>query len=144
MRISLLAIAALIVFGGPGFFGATANAQERRGFDPAQMLERIFENDKDGDGKIAKDEASERMQSRFETADTDKDGFLTKDEVKAMFGQGPRGGDGGGFAGGRGGMQGRGGQSGGPGGPGGGQGGGPGGPGGPGGGAGRMLAMMPV
>jgi hypothetical protein len=127
MRISLLAMATLIFFGALGFCGVKVDAQERGGFDPVQMIDRIFENDKDGDEKIAKDEATERMRSRFETIDTDEDGFLTKDEVKAMFGQRQRGGgERGGFAGGRGGMEGRGG------------------PVGPGSGPSRMLAMMPI
>jgi hypothetical protein len=140
MRISLLAIVALVFCGALGFCCVNVTAQERGEFDPAQMLDRIFEDDNDGDGKIAKDEATERLQARFETIDTDKDGFLTREEVTEMFAQRTRVGDGFGLAGGRGGMQGRGGQEG----PGGGRGGQGGGRGGQGGGPGRLLAMMPV
>ena len=37
MRTTLMAVAALLVFAG------VSNAQERGGFDPAQIIERIFE-----------------------------------------------------------------------------------------------------
>ena len=76
---------------------SSISAQEpgsRRGFDPAEMVERIFENDANSDGKISKDELPERMQRIFDRADGDSDGFITKDELTSMFEQ--RGGGGGG------------------------------------------------
>lgn len=49
------------------------------------MLQKI---DTDGDGKVSRAEAekAERkiLAQRFDAIDTDKDGFLTKDELKAF------------------------------------------------------------
>ena len=137
MRISVMAFAAMFIGVGIG------QAQERGGeqggqrggggFDPAAMVDRIFQADKNDDGKIAKDEADDRMLQMFDRADADKDGFMTREEVQKMFEQGPP-------EGGPGGPPGFGGPGGGPGGPGGG----PGGPGGGRGGPERMMAMMPI
>lgn len=41
--------------------------------------------DKNGDGKLAKDETSDRLQGAFEEIDTNKDGFLDADELKARI-----------------------------------------------------------
>jgi Ca2+-binding EF-hand superfamily protein len=93
--------------GGPGGFGGAFG-----GGSPEAMVNRIMESDKNKDGKLAKDELSERMQPLFDRADADKDGFVTKEELTKSLPQG------GGFAppgGGPGGPGGRG-----PGGPGGG------------------------
>jgi Ca2+-binding EF-hand superfamily protein len=46
-----------------------------------EMANRLMQFDKNGDGKLSKDELPERMQSLMDRADTDKDGFLTKDEI---------------------------------------------------------------
>jgi Ca2+-binding EF-hand superfamily protein len=58
----------------------------------------MLENDTDGDGKISKAEAPERMQGFFDNLDGDSDGFVTKDEMEAMSkrwrGGGSRGGGG--------------------------------------------------
>ena len=40
--------------------------------------------DKNDDGKLTRDEVPERMQGIFERGDTDKDGVLTGDELRAM------------------------------------------------------------
>lgn len=40
--------------------------------------------DKNGDGKLTRDEVPERMQGIFDRADSDKDGVLTADELRAM------------------------------------------------------------
>lgn len=154
MRISLLTFATMLVLAG------TCQAQEPGGppgggFNPEQVLDRIFQNDNNDDGKIDKDEADERMVESFDRIDADEDGFVTRDEMKKMLEQRPPGG---GPEGRRGGPDGSGGpegpemRGGGPGGPGGGGpggfGGGPDGPAGPGGGRrggpGRMMAMMPI
>ena len=145
MRISLVVMLAALMCAG------YVKAQERAGLDPSQVVDRMFESDDaNKDGKLDKDEASERIQASFTEADTDEDGFLSKEEVTAMLkermgrrperrarggdgagGAGGRGGDGGGLGGGRGGQGGRGF-------------GGQGGAGGAGGGPARLLQMMPI
>jgi hypothetical protein len=62
----------------------------------------IMDSDKDGDGKISKEEASERLAPNFGQWDTNSDGFIDADEVAARMAQmreqggGPGGGGGGG------------------------------------------------
>jgi len=164
MKTTLMATAILIMM------ISQAEAQEggRGGFNPEQMIERMFENDKNSDGKLSSDEVTGRMSTFFERLDANEDGFVTREEVQTMMaggrggpggGQGGRGGGPGGGQGGRGGGPGgpgggfgggQGGRGGGPGGPGGGFGGGQGGRGGGPGGRGgeggmsRMLTMIPV
>jgi Ca2+-binding EF-hand superfamily protein len=41
--------------------------------------------DRNGDGKISKDEAPERMRDNFGRLDKDSDGFLTAEELRASF-----------------------------------------------------------
>lgn len=53
-----------------------------RGPDPKMLLSRM---DKNGDGKIAKSEAVGRMVERFSQMDSDEDGFVTVEEIKAAF-----------------------------------------------------------
>ncbi len=125
MRISLLAASAVLLLGG------ITNAQERGGFDPAQIIDRIFESDANKDGKISKDEANERILPMFELGDTDKDGMLSKEEVTAAMAGRMRGRGRGGEGRGRAGAENRGGL----GGPGGGM---------RAGGMLRMMALMPV
>jgi hypothetical protein len=87
--------------GGPGFGGGT----------PTQILATFMAFDKDGDGKVSKAELPERFQNLMATGDTNKDGFLDKDELtkiaetraSARGGTGGRGGRGGPGGGGRGG-----------------------------------------
>lgn len=56
---------------------------------PEKLIERF---DKDGDGKLAKEELSERMQGRFAKMDTDQDGFVTAAELTtAMENRGGKG-----------------------------------------------------
>jgi len=81
----------------------------RGGLNQEQMIDRMFANDKNSDGKLSSDEVSGRMATFFERMDTNQDGFVTKEEAQSRMASG-RGGQGRGGQG-RGGQgQGRGGQ----------------------------------
>lgn len=61
-----------------------------------EMLNRMMQFDRNGDGKLGKEEFPERMQPMFARADTDKDGFVTRDELQKVMkdepgDRGPRG-----------------------------------------------------
>lgn len=77
----------------------TADAQNRGGRggrgggDPAAFMQRMFENDANSDGKLSAEELGERGARILERADSNSDGFLTKDEFTKMMEnrRGPRG-----------------------------------------------------
>lgn len=60
--------------------------QPGRQFDPAQMIDRMMQQDTNGDGKLSREEVAggpgERM---FERADSNKDGYLDRAELEAGF-----------------------------------------------------------
>ena len=61
--------------------------------NPEEMFKRL---DKNGDGKVTKDEAPERMAQNFDKIDKNGDGAITQDELKPPGGgQGGPGGQGG-------------------------------------------------
>ncbi len=68
--------------------------------NPEQIIKHIMRADKDGDERVSREEAPERLQQRFDRIDTNSDGFLDRDEitsgVQAMSGKdhkkGPKGG----------------------------------------------------
>ena len=93
---------------GRGGFGGPPQGGGARP-DPAEMVERLMAFDKNKDGKLGKDELSERMAGIITRADTDKDGFASKEELTKMAAQ--RGGGRGGPPG-QGGDRGRGGDGG--------------------------------
>jgi hypothetical protein len=87
----------------------TANAGEHKGGEgkgggPGGHAERFAKADANGDGKLSLDEFKTfakggEADAKFTAADTDKDGFLTKEELKAAHakggpGKGHGGGDG--------------------------------------------------
>ena len=82
----------LVPPGGPGMLarpgapGQPAPQQPENQFARA-MLERIKQADTNGDGKLSKDEAPERMQENFGRIDTNSDGFIDKAEAERMFGR---------------------------------------------------------
>ena len=65
---------------GKGKPGADERGARKRG--GKKSLDRL---DKDGDGKISKAEAPERMQQRFEMIDTNGDGSIDKSEQEALL-----------------------------------------------------------
>lgn len=50
----------------------------------AEFVQRIMQSDADGDGKITKEEAPERMQRAFDRIDTNGDGAIDKAEAEAL------------------------------------------------------------
>jgi collagen type III alpha len=82
----------------PMFPGREGGQQGRgRPTSPEAMIERIMSMDKDGDGKVSKEEAPEQMQRMFERGDADGDGAISKAEAERIAERmGGRGGQGGG------------------------------------------------
>ena len=59
---------------------------EKREARAAHMQERLKAADKNGDGKISREEATAslpKLSKHFDKIDADKDGFISKDEMKA-------------------------------------------------------------
>ena len=54
------------------------------------MAARMMRWDADGDGRLTRDEAPERMRDRFDRIDTNSDGFIDPDEIEAMGGRSGR------------------------------------------------------
>jgi acetyl esterase/lipase len=82
--IALCVIAGTIVASPPRCFAQERQKSKAR---PAvTILDRIRANDKDGDGKISKDEAGGQLQRFFDRVDTNRDGDVDETELKA-FGQ---------------------------------------------------------
>jgi Ca2+-binding EF-hand superfamily protein len=66
--------------GGPGFGGGPGAV----GGNPQEMIDRLMAMDGNDDGKLAKDELPERLQSMFSRADRNSDNLLDKEEMQAM------------------------------------------------------------
>ena len=67
--------------GGPGRGGPGGGS---RGGRPGGSGMDLMQYDKDGDEKVSKEEAPERMQGFFDRLDSDGDGFIDKKEIDAM------------------------------------------------------------
>jgi len=83
LKISLIAV--MLAATAPAF--ADAPADGAKGDHRHKMHERMKAADKDGDGKIRRAEADAslpRLAKNFDAIDTNKDGFVTKDEMKAF------------------------------------------------------------
>lgn len=48
------------------------------------LLERLLSADKDGDGKLSKEEAPERLSQRFDKIDRNSDGFIDREELTVL------------------------------------------------------------
>lgn len=77
---------------GPG--GPPGGSSGKGGSGGGRM--DVMQSDKDGDGKVSKEEAPEQLQSFFDNIDTNKDGFIDKSESDAMRSRRGSGGGGGG------------------------------------------------
>ncbi len=58
-----------------------------RGVAADDLIERVLACDKNKDGKVTKDELPERLQYLLERGDTNKDGALDREELKALAAQ---------------------------------------------------------
>lgn len=68
----------------PGGFGAVAAGGGE--FNPDAFLKQFISRmDKNGDGKLQKDELPPRMQERFDETDTNHDGALDESELKTIL-----------------------------------------------------------
>ena len=91
MKNPSLNLAAVFLIAGIGASAAFAQTPPEppkgdRADRAAKMHERIKAADKDGDGKISRAEAVAlpRIAKHFDEIDTNKDGFITKEEMKAF------------------------------------------------------------
>ena len=49
------------------------------------MMERFKQADKDGDGKLSREEAPDKLKENFDRLDTNKDGFIDATEMARFF-----------------------------------------------------------
>jgi len=72
--------------GGPGGPGGRGGRGDEPGETPAptadEMVRMLMAFDKNGDGKLTRDELPERMLGLFDRADADRNGVLTEDEIR--------------------------------------------------------------
>jgi hypothetical protein len=54
-----------------------------------ELIERLMKYDKNGDGKLTKDELPERMHALIEQGDRNGDGALDRDEIRRLAERGP-------------------------------------------------------
>jgi Ca2+-binding EF-hand superfamily protein len=86
LKTGLLATLLATAFAAPAAF-ADASADGAKGDRAQKMHERLKAADKNGDGKISREEANAslpRLAKNFDAIDTNKDGFITKEEMRAF------------------------------------------------------------
>ena len=62
----------------------TTHAARSQAGGAERTMARWLSMDKDGDGKITKDEAEGQLKTSFERNDANKDGFLDRSELNAL------------------------------------------------------------
>lgn len=84
MNVALITVLLSASIGASAAF-AQAPAEQPKGERAHKMHERMKAADKDGDGKISRAEAVAlpRLAKHFDEIDTNKDGFVSKEELKA-------------------------------------------------------------
>jgi hypothetical protein len=81
LTISCLMVSLPVLAQRQGRGGQAAN----RASGGESLASRMMRFDKDGDGKLTRDEVTdERLQRLYDRADADKDGVVTKDELTAL------------------------------------------------------------
>ncbi len=89
--------------GGFGFGSSEAANGVPSSASPSDKIDKIMDLDRNGDGRIAKEELPESAQRMLGKADADSDGYLTRDEIEKVadtlpplgaMGQGGNGGSG--------------------------------------------------
>jgi Ca2+-binding EF-hand superfamily protein len=49
------------------------------------VINRLFENDRDGDGKLSRDEVPQGKEGIFDLADTNQDGYVDRSELESAL-----------------------------------------------------------
>jgi Ca2+-binding EF-hand superfamily protein len=55
-----------------------------RGDVSDELVKTLMSYDRNGDGKLDRSEVPERMQGLFDRADSNRDGFLTPEEIRTL------------------------------------------------------------
>ncbi len=69
---------------GAGGFGGSQGGG-RSAFDPDAFVDRIHMNDKNGDGKVSREEMPERMQQLLDLGDDNNDNAISRREAGSIF-----------------------------------------------------------